>query len=321
MAAQPSVDDSFTFVGGLFTEGSFFLTPKNSWKEGDNVIPNTDGSVVRRPALDFEANHQVNSSVPITTTDIENKAYCVETWTSVGGNGNLDFFVVQNGSTIEFFKAFSGTVGANKLPETIDLNTYKCFGNTSVIGTNVITTTSCYGRLLITSIDTNPILVTYNTTTGAISHQAIEVAIRDFDGYPSPKNPWEELTPTEWAALDFYAEAEYNLYNQGWKNIDITTYAFNNGGRYPANTKSWWYGKDTNDNFDPAILNKQDFGTSWAPRGRYVINAFYQNRYAALRGLPATEGAPASPGAPINPGDPNHEYGPIRPTDPNGAIP
>jgi len=43
--ATTSVKDSFTFVGGLSTEGGYFITPENSWKEGVNVVPNTDGTL------------------------------------------------------------------------------------------------------------------------------------------------------------------------------------------------------------------------------------------------------------------------------------
>ena len=317
MAAQPSVDDSFTFVGGLFTEGSFFLTPKNSWKEGDNVIPKTDGSLIRRPGLDYEVNYQVNTSVPTTDTTLDNLAFCVETWTSVGGNGNLDLFVVQRGSVVEFYKAFSGTVGAGILPYTIDLNTYRCFSNTNVIGSNVITAASCYGRLLITSIDTNPILVTYNPTTEAITHQALEIKIRDFEGIRSPEPEWREFTRVQWNSGDFLSEALYNLYNQGWDDVKINAYEAATG-KLPANTKQWWYGKNSNDDFDVATLNKNDFGSSFAPRGRFILNAFYQDR-ATAAGFGPSPVEPLIPTVPSVPG--SNDFNPISPLRPGEQIP
>jgi len=54
MAVQAAVKDAFTFVGGLNTEGGFFVTPENSWKEGVNVVPTIDGSIERRAGLDYE---------------------------------------------------------------------------------------------------------------------------------------------------------------------------------------------------------------------------------------------------------------------------
>ena len=54
MAAQASVKDAFTFVGGLVTEGGYFITPENSYKEGVNVVPQMDGTLERRNGLDYE---------------------------------------------------------------------------------------------------------------------------------------------------------------------------------------------------------------------------------------------------------------------------
>jgi hypothetical protein len=321
MAASPSVDDSFTFVGGLYTEGLFFLTPKNSWKEGDNVVPRTDGSIIRRSGIDYEENYQINP-VSISTSDINNFAFCVETWSSVGGNGNLDFFVVQQGATIEFYKAFSGTVGAGKLSASINLNDYKCFGNTSVIGTNVITAASCYGRLIITSIDTNPILVTYNATTDSITHQALELKIRDFDGIRSPAPEWAEFTEDVWqSTYAFGTEARYNLYNQGWTLDKLTAFSAANNNLLPANTKQWWYGKNTDDNFDPALLNKNDFGTSLAPRGRFVLNAFYQDRASAIGVTPPGNYGPSPPTPTVPDGPNDNDFTPIPPYGPGTQIP
>ena len=161
MAAQPSVEDAFTFVSGLNTEGGYFITPKNSWKEGDNVTPSTDGSIQRRKALDFEENHQLAPRGAFLA-DINKWAYAVETWYSVNGNGNLELFVVQEGPTLSFYKAASGTVSASKLSTEINLTEYQCFGNTSVVGSNVVTCASAYGKLIVTSIDTEPLLLSYD---------------------------------------------------------------------------------------------------------------------------------------------------------------
>lgn len=286
MAAAPSVDSSFTFVGGLYTEGSFFLTPKNSWKEGDNVVPLITGAIVRRPGIDFETNYTLDTSLNYTSSEIDTYAFTVETWAAVGGNGNLDLFVVQQGPKVEFYKAFSGAVGATKQAFSIDLNNYRCFGNNSVMGTNVITTTSCYGRLLITSVDIDPILVTYVTETASFSAQRLELGIRDFEGIRSPAAEFTELSSDDWESqYGFFTEATYNLYNQGWTKARIDAYVAA-VGKLPANTKQWWYGKDSNDDFSPTLLNKQDFGSSYAPRGRFIIKAFYQDR-AAVSGLTA----------------------------------
>lgn len=58
----PSVKGSFTFVGGLNTEGGYFITPENSWKDGVNVYPNVDGVLQRRNGIDYESLYQLYAS-------------------------------------------------------------------------------------------------------------------------------------------------------------------------------------------------------------------------------------------------------------------
>ena len=53
-------------------------------------------------------------------------------------------------------------------------------------------------------------------------------------------------------------------------------------GVYPSNSQIWTIGKDSNDNFDPALLDKMDFGSSFAPRGKHIIDPFFQEREVKL---------------------------------------
>lgn len=73
----------------------------------------------------------------------------------------------------------------------------------------------------------------------------------------------------------------YNLLNQGWQSTKVTQYS-EEIGREPDNTTVWTLGKDTNDDFDPALLDKQFFGFSRAPRGRMIFNAFVRDRENAI---------------------------------------
>ena len=59
MAVQAVVKDAFTFVGGLNTEGGYFIIPENTYKEGVNVIPQMDGTIERRTAIDYESNYSL----------------------------------------------------------------------------------------------------------------------------------------------------------------------------------------------------------------------------------------------------------------------
>lgn len=289
MAAQGSTEDSFTFVQGLVTEGGYFVHPKNAWKEGTNVVPNVDGSVERRLGLDYEELYSLYAA-GIDASERDLWAFTTEQWNTVGGNGNLDFFVVQLGPTIHFYESATGAISNRKKAFTINLVDFTFTGFQGIIGTNQIKAATAYGKLIITCRDCDPILVIYDEEADTITTDRLELKIRDFDGIPSPKPVTYEAKYDQWTALEFWPHALYNLFNQGWTVDTINAYRFAHGsnvdlllGDLPANSKQWIYGKNTDDDFDATVLDKQDFGSMTAPRGRVIINAFLQDRVVGLQ--------------------------------------
>ena len=285
MAAQASVQDAFTFVGGLVTEGGYFITPENSYKDGVNVIPQVDGVIERRNGLDYEDGYNLYAAA-ITADSKDLWAFTTGTWSSVAGSGNRDFIVAQTGRYLNFYNATTNSVSASRNTLfTVDLQDYKVPGNPNTVGTGICSFASSYGKLIVTSGDTAPLLITYTPNLdeniwGTFTVETIDIEIRDFigrklliDGKPAPVEV--EYTYAEWEALGVNRDdVNYNLYNQGWNSSLINTYLINNADKVPANTKSWIYGKDSNDIFDPLQLNKQDFGTSPAPKGRIIRSPF-----------------------------------------------
>ena len=295
MAAQASVNDAFTFVGGLVTEGGYFITPENSYKEGVNVIPQVDGVIERRNGLDYEDGYNLYAAA-ITADSKDLWAFTTGTWTTVAGSGNRDFIVAQTGRYLNFYNAATGSVSASRNTVfRIDLESYKVPGNPNIVGTGVCSFAPTYGRLIVTSADTLPLLVSYEPVPGdenawgTFTVKTLDLEIRDFKGITLIDNAGnivpisEEYTAAEWVALGVdINDVVYNLENQGWTTEKIDAYRIDNGGslgnptlgKYPANTKSWIYGKDTNDDFDSEVLNKQDFGNSPAPKGHFIIDPF-----------------------------------------------
>jgi hypothetical protein len=271
MAAQGHVEDSFTFVGGLNTEGAFFLTPKNCWKEGDNVIPQTDGSVERRKALTFETGFQYNPDF----FGGADRVYTTHLWKAVGGNGNLDILVVQSGESILFYDALGGAV-SQRLLGVVNFAGLQAVGNTDVLSTIPIQTAVAFGDLIVTSQACDPFVVRY--VNGSFVTDRITLKMRDFTGVYMGTAITNEGTLADWDSIGLRAAALYNLYNQGWNPDQLAAYSLANGGRFPSNTKSWIYGKNATDDFDAAVLNKQDFGTSPAPKGRVILDVFNQVR-------------------------------------------
>jgi hypothetical protein len=272
VTVQVAQDDQFTFIAGLNTEAGYFTFPKNTWKDGDNITPDVSGRISKRNALDLEDGF-VLSTRDITTIDKESWAFTSDKWLSVGGNGDLNFIVAQAGRYITFYVDTPTVTSSTLKAFSIDLNSYTIAGSGSVVGTAPIKCVSANGRLIITCKGSNPLVVTYDATLDTISVTAVNVQIRDFagvsDGLAVSERP-ATLSDTH----------RYNLQNQGWPYDKITTYQAAIGV-YPSNAQSWIYGKDSSDNFDSTILDKQDFGTSPSPKGRYILDAFNEDRATA----------------------------------------
>ena len=294
MAAKGAVKDSFSFVAGLNTEGGFFVTPENSWIDGVNVVPNPTGFLTRRNGLDFpETNSYITHATGpqyTNTTYMATTAYSTGNWVSVNGNGNVNFIAYQIGEFIYFTNSSSENINttASHIITRIDLSAYGTTGSTVAnIRKSIASYASIQGKLIITSQFTNPIILTYNNAANTITAATITIRIRDFDEFPSPIAVNAEYTQALWTSIGFYQKALYNLYNHGWDDAKINAYKAAYGNLLPANSKQWIYGKDTTDTFSATFLNKQDFGSSAAPKGRYILNAF--NKVRTAGGVTYTE--------------------------------
>lgn len=267
----------FTFVKGLNTEGGYLTFPENFWYDGDNMTPLVDGSVEPRKRIDFEDSY-VYSSNTYTDSQKENLAFVCGEWTAVAGNGSRNFIVVQCGILIEFYLNFGATVSSTRKSFTIDLTSHKV-ANPNTAGVAPISCISANGKLIIVSQDTEPLLVTYDENTDTISVAEITIQIRDFQGL----NDGLDVDERPASITDSH---RYNLYNQGWDATKVTAYQADasSSSLYPSNAQVWILGKNSSDDFTPSILNKQDFGTTPAPRGRYILDAFYRDR-ATVSGI------------------------------------
>jgi len=268
MPVQADQKDFFNFVAGLNSEAGWFTAPPNTWQNGDNVTPDISGSLRKRVALDYETLIEAQTIASAGTVEDTVWAYSTNYWNSVGGDGDLNIVAVQVGRYIYFFENAAGAISGRKYTFTIDLNTYKAATNPSTIGTNQIQGISASGKFIIVSQDTEPLIVTYNSST-SITVATIPIYMRDFigvtDGYAVDAKP--DATPdtdAEW-------KHDYNLRNQGWNSTVLATYRA--AGSSPSNAQSWVYGKDSSDVFTAALLDKQDFGTSPAAKGRFILNA------------------------------------------------
>src|SRR3990167_5035233 len=276
MPQQTLIKKNYSFVGGLNTDSGYLQQVPNSWKEGDNIIPFLDGHIERRSKIDLEVSYALSSTFNVLAKT--SNAFVVDLWKTVGGNGLLNYAVVQSGATISFYDCVSPSVSPGIKGFTIDLTPYQCPTSPNVIGTSPIAMASGNGKLIIVSSDTDPLLVTYNESSDTITVTRLTLKIRDFygivDTVPITTNP-TILTTTH----------QYNLINQGWGGNNAQLF-WDATGTYPDDTQIWLQGKDSTDNFSPTLLNKQDFGTGEAPKGRVILDAFYRDR-SAVSGVTA----------------------------------
>lgn len=243
----------FTFVKGLVTEAGPFTYPENASLDEENFVLNRDGSRQRRLGMDFEEDYSLRAA-----TVASDDAVAVFRWYNVANDTDNQFAVVQTGQLLSVYDLNAVSVSGN-LVDTVDLSAY-------ITGKTPLDAASGMGFLFLTEGTSNPLYLTYNPTTGVVTVSTINIKIRDFFGVDDGLDVDE--TP---ASLS--NEHTYNLQNQGWTSTQWDA-VFTSKAVYPSNAQQWILGKNTTDDFDAALLFKQDFGTTPAPKGRFVIDAF-----------------------------------------------
>lgn len=186
-------------------------------------------------------------------------------WANYDKEGK-DCIVLQQGSLLRFFKA-ERPYDSEQIT-SIDTSTQiKDQNNFSKYSFS-----SGEGFLLVTSEYAEPFYITLSNA-GTAALVPITLQIRDLEGLSDGLHVEDE--PTELSDRH-----KYNLLNQGWETTKINSY-YSSQHKYPSNAMIWWYGKDSNGDFNVSTLTKQYFGTTPAPRGHYILDYFDQDRATA----------------------------------------
>lgn len=284
MPQQIVGQQSFTFIAGLNTEASYLTFPDNTWKEGTNVVPQINGQLHKRTAIDLEAEHTNLLASPLTTSVENSIAYTLHSWDTVAGDGGLNFAVIQIGATLYFTNNYGSTISTSKKSFTVNLATYAVSGGNPELYECSCSTAN--GKLLVTNPKCDPILVTYNPDTVAITVTRLTLKIRDMYGYSSVDPMVKPAYSTNfWTnTATNTKEYRYNLLNAGWTPARAQEYAIAKGA-LPSLTMDWSKGKDLSGVFSPTVLDQIDFGNSVSATGRFILNAFNRDRSAAEQAL------------------------------------
>ena len=255
-----------SFVKGLVTEAGPLAFPENASFDEENCVLNRNGSRQRRLGMDFEQGYTLRAATIGGTTALSSHR-----WENAANNPNFQFAVVQTGDILQVFDANQPDI-SNHLLASISLPGWAVNAE--------IQTANGSGYLFLTNGVNDPGYLAYNPSTGAITFGTIPILIRDVFGV-------DDGLAIDQRPTTLTAAHDYNLRNQGWRADLISTY-FTAISSYPANNQQWFVGKDTDDNFQPALLNKQDFGTTPAPKGRIVIAAFQRSTSRDIQTLLTT---------------------------------
>lgn len=303
MARNAGVQIENNFTKGLVTEATGLNFPENACTDTLNCIFDRTGKVTRRLGIDFEFGH--DSTFTLHTN--ENSVYVEYNWQAVAGQGDLDFVVTQVGSMVFFYQPISnGSLSAGRKPFSIDLNAYKIAGAPNS-NSKPAQFASGKGYLFIVHPYCDPVYVKYNRDTNQITTTVITIRIRDFEGLQDGYGVSDRHNYIT-------NEHRYNLYNQGWYGNgnfaqDEELHNQTNGPRvdmwrsrvgwYPANSDVWWVFIEGTSSIIVNWAHRIDLGNTPAPKGHYILNAFYQDRssVSSVGGLPVTSSGYNRPGS------------------------
>lgn len=252
----------------------------------------------RVPRLGFQKETSfTNTTVP--TINITSNHY----WENPDNQKRTRFLVLQINAILYFWDISSYNCSGNKKSFTVNLDSY--LNPFSVSAANdYVDVASGKGFLFVASPAIEPFYITYNSTSDTISVTTVTLKIRDFKLLDTT----EEFTDNP---VNPSIEFKYNLLNQGWSDEYIDQYingtdisGFQGYGNWPSLTKHWALGKKTYVSsqstpdaeerkkiglslFDPRELKNAYTGTTVAPNGHFIYDAFRITR--TVDGTPVSQ--------------------------------
>src|ERR1043165_2464262 len=270
-----------TFVRGLITEASYLTYPEDSSNDELNTVVSRKGNRTRRLGMTYQG----MPFVPGTVSGInEFEARAEYIWRAVANRADVNFLVMQRGSTLWFFSCSIEPLTAGKGTYEVDLSKYFRPNLIYYPFNTVCQFASGKGYLFVVHPGLEPFVVTYDPDRQVFSDSKIVIMQRDLEGVNDNLANDEEPTVLT-------KEHHYNLQNQGWvtsnrsqssgPDVNLNGYIyksdidaidpfrylfrrlyqiqFNDGpiakyrneiGRFPGNNTQWWVAKADADDPD-----------------------------------------------------------------------
>ena len=286
-------------VKGLNTEANLLQFPQEFASDLINIEIDYDPQIVR-PRKGVTGISQTTGKNITGASYDEHFALATNSflWEGVERDQDTNFIVLQVGRYLYFYTD-TAVLTANTAPSPNRLDLSNARTNTVEGTTALLETTPCdfcnaKGKLIVTNNAMEPCAVEYDKETGEFTLVEIIIKVRDLLGINDGLRVDERPTTAEGLSDDH----KYNLLNQGWyKQRRLTSGSsvesdpiaeFNTvHGEYPSNADIAYLGmvEDGGDLiFDPEWLKDQTFGSTPAPKGHYVIDAFNITRGAIFVG-------------------------------------
>lgn len=269
MARGTAVAIENNFVNGLVTEATGLNFPEAAVTETFNCVFDQNGTVARRLGIDLETDFQtkiINKTGKVITTF---------TWRAAAGRGDNSFVVMQVGHILYFYQVDrNGALSSNPLTAEVDISTFALAG-APAIAEQECQFASGKGYLFVAHPYLDPMYIEYVPSTNNFILRQIIVQIRDFKGLADVYGDTSRPATTT-------GEHLYNVQNQGWIPARQYTFAAE-VGVHPSNSDIWYLFKNADDTFAPGTTAANvERGSSLAPKGSIILNAFYQDRAAAV---------------------------------------
>ena len=274
-----------TFVKGLITEASPLTFPDNASIDEQNFVLNRDGSRSRRLGIDYE-NLFAEKATGLSAASLASGRQDFFKWDSPAGDKTVTIGVIRANNQLWFINLLTSNPSGNFLnggnPITL-----------SGVTNGKLETTIINNKLIIVGSElSQPVLLSYNKSTQAVTQTAIDIYVRDIWGVD------DGLTISQ-RPTSLSATHKYNLRNQGWNSNIVTStgadaldYTFSELGLYPSNGDTWTFGKISNaadedyEKYDPDTLVKNSTSQYFVSRGSNTIDAFTRgSQRSTLTGL------------------------------------
>ena len=251
------------FVKGLITEAGELTFPEGASVDELNCDLRRDGTRRRRLGVEYESNNALS-----TFTLADTEVLHTGDWVNVGGNADLEYLVMQKGSTLYFYNKSSLPYSAQIQTGSINLATYEHSGS------NGAETVKCQfaslkGNLVVSSPEMNTIAIEYNSSSNTFTATQISFETRDFEWQGEVEQYYtNDSTPSK--------NRKYDAQNTGW----------NTGNGAPSTltkrlTHPWYAGKNDTGDYDSDEWEKIYGGTTLTGNGHYVLDFFTKNRQSA----------------------------------------